>query len=323
MKSYVGCQLLTMMKGPGMTDGYEIVEHLLPLVSNWGRWGADDDLGTLNYLTDQHARAALRLPAAGRAVPCGRPLRPGPAAPGDGPLLHHMLATGAESPERGAHVQADWFGVQPHGTSITHLDALNHVSWHGQLYNGRSASVVTATRGGAFGSGERVSRGVVTRGVLLDIPESLGVGWVDPESPITARQLSASARECGADVRSGDVVIIRTGRDRRRAAGAAGAAEDELAGLDVDCLPWLHEREVALLGSEGLHEVVPARYPGLATPVHVLALVGMGLWLLDNLAVDELAAACQEAGRWEFLFVLSPIALKNSTGIPVNPLAVL
>jgi kynurenine formamidase len=323
MKSYVGCQLLTLMKGSAMTDGIAIVEGLLPRVSNWGRWGAQDDLGTLNYLTDKHARSALRLPAVGRTVTCGRPLRPGPTAGGDAPMLHHMLATGAESPERGAHVQADWFGLQPHGSSITHLDALNHVSWNGQLYNGRPAAVVTATRGGAFGSGERVSRGIVTRGVLLDIPELLGADWVEPASPITAEQLAACDRKCGTGVRSGDTVMIRTGRDRRLAAGAGRPAEGELAGVDIDCLPWLHEREVALLGAEGMHEVVPARYAGLATPVHVLALVGMGLWLLDNLALDELAAACRAAGSWEFLFMLAPIALKNSTGIPVNPLAVL
>jgi kynurenine formamidase len=305
-----------------MADGTELVERLLAKVSNWGRWGSRDDLGTLNYITGSHTRAALRLPAAGRTVPCGRPLRPGAGATGDPPLLHHMLAAGAEAPERGAHVQADWFGVQPHGASITHLDALNHLSWHGQLYNGRPASDVTASRGGGFGSGERVSRGVVTRGVLLDIPYLDGTDWVDPAEPITAGQLAACARKCGVDPRSGDAVIVRTGRDRRLASGPCTPRESELAGLDVDCLPWLHEHEVAMLASEGMQEVVPARYDDIATPVHVLALVGMGLWLLDNLAVDELARACGETGSWEFLFTVAPIALKNSTGIPVNPLAI-
>lgn len=305
-----------------MTEGGEVVARIIGQVSNWGRWGSEDDRGTLNYLTDAHTCAALSLPHLGRTVACGRPLRPGPAKPGDAPLQHHMLTAGADSPGRGAYILADWFGVQPHGASITHLDALNHLSWNSQLYNGQPASVVTAASGGAFASGERVSRGVVTRGVLLDIPDLLGTDWVDPGSPITAAQLEEAERESGLNVRRGDVLIVRTGRDRRLAEAGHGATEESFAGLDVDCLPWLHQREVALLGSDGMHDIVPAKYEDITTPVHVLALVAMGLWLLDNLAVEELARTCHELRSWEFLFVLSAIALKNSTGIPVNPLAV-
>jgi kynurenine formamidase len=234
-----------------------------------------------------------------------------------------MLTVGAESPPQGEYVLADWFGVQPHGLTITHLDALNHLTWHGKLYNGAPANVVTAARGGARGSAEHVGKGVVTRGVLLDVPASLGVEWIDPDSPITAAQLDACAETASVEVRPGDVVIIRTGRDRRlRAVPVTGSDGPDLGGLDVSCLPWLRERDVAILGSDGAHDVVPPRYAGVQTPIHVVALVGMGMWLLDNLAVEELAAVCRERGTWEFLFVLSPIALKNSTGVPVNPLAI-
>jgi kynurenine formamidase len=233
------------------------------------------------------------------------------------------LTAGADSSERGEHVLADWFGIQPHGLSITHLDALNHLSWHGEFYNGNSASSVTASRGGAFGSAELVSRGVVTRGVLLDVPAFCGVDWIEPDQPITADQLDACARAAGIEVGTGDVVIIRTGRDLRlRAKPPAPGRSPDLAGLDISCLPWLHERQVALLGSDAAHDVVPPRLEGVETPVHTIALVGMGMWLLDNLATDALARTCSELGSWEFLFVLSPIALKNSTGAPVNPLAI-
>ena len=110
-----------------MGEGADIVDSLMDRVSNWGRWGSDDDLGTLNHLTEQRARAALSLPKQGRTVACGRTLSPKPSSFGDPPLQHHMLSSGDESPTRGAHVMADWFGLQPHGAAITHLDALNHV----------------------------------------------------------------------------------------------------------------------------------------------------------------------------------------------------
>jgi kynurenine formamidase len=221
-------------------------------------------------------------------------------------------------------VLADWFGVQPHGLTITHLDALNHLTWHGQLYNGAAAGEVSTVKGGARGSAEHVARGVLTRGVLLDVPAALGLDWIEPASPVTAAQLDACASAASVEVRAGDVLIIRTGRDPRlRAAPVPGPAGPDLAGLDLDCLPWLRERDVAILGSDGAHDVVPARLSGVHTPVHVVSLVGMGMWLLDNLAVEELAAACRERGTWQFLFTMAPIALKNSTGVPVNPLVVL
>jgi kynurenine formamidase len=305
-----------------VANGVAIVERMMPQVSNWGRWGADDDLGTLNYATEARRQAALRIPALGRTVACGRSLTPRVTYPADAPLFHHMLTAGAEAPEHGAYILADWFGFQPHGASITHLDALNHMSWNGRLYNGVPAAVVTAARGGAFGSSERVSRGVVTRGVLLDVPRALGVDWIEPGSPITPSQLEACQQAASVEVTPGDAVIVRTGRDRRLRAGGATSSGTDLAGLDVDCLPWLHERQVAMLACEGVHDILPARYDDIATPVHVLALVGMGLWLIDNVSADELARACVGERSWQFLFVLSPISLKNSTGVPVNPLAI-
>jgi kynurenine formamidase len=306
-----------------VANGVAIVEKTMAQVSNWGRWGAEDDLGTLNHLTEARSQAALRLPTLGRVVACGRPMSPRVTHPGDLPLFHHMLTAGAEAPEHGAYPLADWFGLHPHGASITHLDALNHMAWNGQFYNGVPAAAVTAALGGPFGSGERVSRGVVARGVLLDAPLALGLDWIEPDSPITAAHLEACQQAAAVEVQPGDVVIIRTGRDRRlRERGAAASGSADMAGLDVACLPWLHEREVAMLACEGFHEVVPARYDDVETPVHVLALVGMGLWLIDNVAADGLAQACTDSQSWQFLFVLSAIALKNSTGIPVNPLAI-
>jgi len=306
-----------------MANGVEIVERIFAQVSNWGRWGVDDDLGTLNYVTQARRQAALRIPALGRTVACGRSITPRVAYPGDAPLLHHMLTAGADAPEHGAHTLLDWFGIHPHGASITHLDALNHVAWNGRLYNGVPAAAVTASRGGVFGSAELASRGVVTRGVLLDVPLALGVDWVEPDSPITASQLDQCQQDAALEVGPGDAVIIRTGRDhRRRAGGAAASADTALAGLDVDCLPWLRERETAIVACEGVHEILPARYDDIATPFHVLALVGMGLWMIDNLVVDELARTCANGRSWQFLFVVAPVALKNSTGVPVNPLAI-
>lgn len=310
-----------------MDAGQRIVEDLLREVSNWGRWGDDDDRGTLNLLTDAGARAALKTVRAGSTIPLGRSLGPRATMPGEAPVQHHMLATGSECPAEGEHVMADWFGLQPHGLSITHLDALNHMAWNGRLYNGAPASAVTALRGGAYGSAEHVSRGVVTRGILLDVPRALGHDWIDPARPIGAGHLDACLAYAGAEVRPGDAVLIRTGRDPWLAGpggGSRGVGDGlRLAGLDVDCLPWLHERDVAIMASDAVHDVVPGLLEGVGSPVHVVALVGMGLWLLDNLTLEELARRCEGLARWEFAFMMAPIALKNATGAPVNPLAVL
>jgi kynurenine formamidase len=205
---------------------------------------------------------------------------------------------------------------------MTHLDSLGHLFWNGQMYNGRPASAVGQMTGANEGSIEVAGGGVVTRGVLLDVPRALGVEWVAHDHRITPQDLEAAESLAGVAVRTGDAVLIRTGRDvARDARGPFLPMRDGAAGLSAACMPWLRERDVAVLGADAAHEAHPSPYSLLQFPVHVLGIVAMGLWLLDNAILEELACAAVEDGRWEFLLVLAPLKLQRGTGSVVNPIA--
>ncbi|HKA82882.1 MAG TPA: cyclase family protein [Acidimicrobiales bacterium] len=236
------------------------------------------------------------------------------------PALHHMihagdLAVGA----KGFDWSGDFIGVAFHGNSVSHVDALCHVFVDGQMYNGAPASEVTS--GGARRSSIDVAdSGIVGRGVLLDIPRLRGVDWLEPGDAIRSDELDAT----GVTVEEGDIVLVHTGRDRRRDRhGAWNSYVDGLAGLDAECARWLYDKDPAVLGADGVSDVMPGSDPEWPIPIHMCALVGMGIHLLDNLRLDLLADACAERGRSEFLFVVAPLRIGGGTGSPVNPIAIL
>jgi kynurenine formamidase len=283
-------------------------------LSNWGRWGDKDQLGTLNLLRPEHTVAAAALLRTGRRVSCARPLPTEPAVDNLRPVEHHMVGTATEG------YGADWFGMAPHGYATSHLDALCHIFWDGRLYGGRPAEIVTAH--GALELGiHQLADGVVGRGVLLDIPLELDVDALEPGTPITVDDLEAAEARAGVQVGTGDVLLVRTGRWRWRAEHGPWDPRAQLAGLHASCLPWLHEREVAVIGADTAQDVVPSGYR-MRNPVHLVGIVAMGLWLIDNCDLEPLLAACRERGRWSFLFTLAPLRIAGGTGSPVNPLAV-
>lgn len=300
------------------------VEGLLSSLSNWGRWGAHDQLGTLNHITDASRQAALQTVRSGRTVSCSRDISPRPSKENPSPLLHHMIASGDAAPDSGVGIAADWLGLAFHGYSVTHLDSLSHVFWNKLGYNGQPASDVSTVSGAATGSVEVAADGIVTRGVLLDLAGARGGQWLNPGEALTRADLENAEREACVTVGRGDVLLIRTGRDARRAVeGPIHPDHEGVAGLHVSCLPFLHEREIAVLGSDAIHDVIPSGIRGFEMPIHTVALVAMGLWLLDNAHLEELTRLCRDRGSWEFLSILAPLLLKRSTGSPVNPLAVL
>jgi kynurenine formamidase len=293
-------------------------------LSNWGRWGADDELGTVNLLTAQRAVDAAGRVRHGRVVPLGRVLRTTPAADNPQPLLHLMKSSGESAPELGGAHASDWLGFAYHGSAVTHLDAHSHQFWNGQMYNGRPATDVATRNGASTGSVQPLARGLVGRGVLLDFPLELQRGWLEPGEAIGPADLDRVAAAHGVQIAAGDLLLVRTGRDARAAVhGALDPVREGGAGLAMACLPWLREHDVAVLGSDVQADVMlPAGRPH-PMPVHAGALAVLGLPLLDNLLLEELATACAEQQRWDFLLTVAPLALHRATGSPVNPLAVL
>jgi kynurenine formamidase len=283
-------------------------------LSNWGRWGKDDQLGALNLITPAVTAAAAATVRSGRTVSCARALNTVAAPDNPSPATHHMIGTFTEG------WGADYVAVAPHGFATSHIDALCHVFHEGRLYNGYGAETVTAHGATRLGI-HHLRRGIVTRGVLLDIPALRGVDALEPGTPIFPDDLEDAERQAGVEVRSGDALVVRTGRWRWRDDHGPWDLATLAAGLDAACLPWLHRREVAALGSDGVSDVLPSRVEAVGMPIHTVAIVAMGLHLMDNLDLEALSTACAEEGRWEFLFTVAPLVLTRGTASPVNPLA--
>ncbi len=284
-------------------------------LSNWGRWGDDDQLGTLNLITREVTAAAAATVCVGRTVSCARPLDTAAAADNPSPVAHHMLGTATEG------YGADYLALAPHGYATSHIDALCHIFHEGRVYNGYPTEVVTAHGATRLGI-HHLRAGVVTRGVLLDIPALRGVDALEPGEPVFPEDLEAAEAQAGLRVRSGDALLVRTGRWRWRAAHGAWDLGTLAAGLDASCLPWLRARDVATLGSDGVSDVLPSRVGGVGMPIHTVAIVALGIHLMDNLDLDAVAEACAEERRWEFLLTVAPLVLRRGTASPVNPIAV-
>jgi kynurenine formamidase len=283
-------------------------------LSNWGRWGDDDQLGALNLITPEVTAAAAATVRTGRTVSCARPLDTVPSADNPSPVAHHMTGTATEG------MGADYFAIASHGFATSHLDALCHIFHEGRLYNGYPAEAVTAHGATKLGI-HRLHDGIVTRGVLLDLPALHGFDALEPGQPVFPEDLEAAEAKAALAVRPGDALLVRTGRWRRRATHGAWDVGQLAAGLDASCLPWLRERDVAALGSDGVSDVLPSRVDGVGMPIHTVVIVAMGVHLLDNLDLDALATACADEARWEFLLTVAPLVLRRGTASPVNPIA--
>ena len=304
---------------PGDVLGY------FAALSNWDRWGRDDLLGTLNYIGQAQRKAAISLAVDGTAVSCARVIRADANGTTAGQSLRFMAKGGESAPEHGWGEASEWIGFRYHGRTITHLDGLEHVFWDGYSYNGRSANEVTTEHGAIRGSTETLPNGsIIARGVLLDVPRSLGVDYVEPGVGVTPEQVLACERSEGIEIGPGDAIFIRTGLDEVERQHGGPYPGGRLAGVAPQCLPLLYERQIALLGGDGVNDARPAPPKGtkVSLPVHAVGIVAMGLWLLDNAYLEDLAQYCAQRGRWTFTLVVAALKIQGATGSPVNPIAI-
>jgi kynurenine formamidase len=298
-------------------------------LSNWGRWGDDDTRGTLNLITQECVRKAASLVREGITVSCAREVD-FTASPKEDPrrALHFMSHTGSNAAAHGGGGAIDWAILPLHGLTITHLDAHAHMFWDAKMYNGQDARMVTAEQGARRGSLAPAAGGIVGRGVLLDIAALHGVPWLGEGHEISAAELDDAARRQDVQLEPGDILMVRTGYGARRRTdpvtgdgGGPGDERPELPGLGAGSLPWMRAHDVAVAGTDTGTEARPSHYSWLA-PFHAVAMVAMGMWIVDNYDLEDLAQTCERLGRYEFMATIATIRLKNSTGSPVNPLAV-
>ena len=296
-------------------------------LSNWGRWGADDQRGTLNTVTPQTTLEAMRLVQEGVTVSCARTWDYQAASDADARRVpqHHMLSSGegfrpGEGPDR--QVATDYIGVAFHGRTVTHLDSLAHFMWDGRLYNGASSRLIRTTDGATSHAVINASGGIVTRGILVDAPLLRGAEAVEPGDGVGLADLEAARSRCGITPRAGDVLLLRTGQLGRRDRLGPLPAGSGSSGPLPELLPLLRASDVAVLGSDTGNDVEPTGYERFSNPVHQVGIVSLGMWILDNAWLDDLAAACQKRNRWEFLINILPLRIPNATGSPVNPIAV-
>lgn len=309
---------------PPTVEEYEGYKERL---SNWGRWGDTDQLGTLNHITPDARRNAASLVRAGRSVSMAYTLatRPGPRNPF--PVAHYM--------RRHGNIAWDYIGMNYHGLENTHIDALCHISTSdgddAQLFNGRPASDVAIT-GARSNSIDRFRDGIVTRGVLYDVPLFRGTDHVTMDTPVHGWELEDVAKSQGVEPQAGDAVIIRSGAASFFASpdsmntgsrGSATVPAPAAPGVHASALEFLYEHDASILVWD-LQDDSNHDYPvpgGGA--LHYITLPYMGLPLLDNANLEQVAEICEAESRWEFMFMCAPLVIFGGTGSPVNPLAVL
>jgi len=289
------------------------LEAMFRRCSNTGKWGANDELGTLNYITPAKRIAAAQLVKTGEVVSIGRDLTTRQSKTNGQPVVHMMMFSDANSPS-----VVDGFTIASHGMVVTHMDALCHFSWKDQFYNGRKRSDTLTPNGAKWGSIYAQRQGIFTRGVLLDVAAARGVRWYNPDEYVTVADFEAAETRQRVRVGSGDALFVRTGMERME----AEQGEQDIyprAGLHAECAEWMHDRQVSVYGGDCI-EKLPYPSESFTSAVHMIVLASMGLPILDWPSLTELARTCERLGRWDYLLTTAPLRLPGGTASPINPL---
>ena len=297
--------------------------RLMSQLSNWNRWGADDQMGAVNLITPAKRKQALQLVREGASFSMARNAETKEAVDNPAPIVRKTtrVGRGQQPGSGGIGGTSDTFFISYHGYVHTHMDTLCHFLYDGKMYNGYSQDEVTE-EGAGKNSIINFKNGIITRGVLMDMARYKGVDYLEPGTPIYPEDLEGWEKKAGVKVRAGDVMIVRTGRwARRDAKGPWSIQQVGLAGLHMSCAKWLHARDVAILGGDGAQDVLPSGVEGISQPIHALCIVGMGMPIFDNCDLELVGRECEKRGRWEFLVTASPAAVPGGTGSVLNPIA--
>lgn len=289
----------------------EEFDAMFQQIKNWNRWGANDQLGSVNLITEAKRKDALKLARSGLTVS----------------LVHNPLTDKADdnaSPfehTMNAGFTTDTYRVSYHGYSHSHLDALCHILYKDQTYNGYARAEVNTAKGCTKLGIDNLKQGVITRGVLIDIPRLKGVEYLEPGTAIYQEDVEAWEKMAKVKIASGDAILLRTGRWARRAKVGPWAVGRNAAGFHASIVPWIKARGVAIVGSDAASEVTPTLVAGVNLPVHTLLITALGINILDNQDLEQLAETAAKLKRWEFMITINPMPITGGTGSPLNTIA--
>jgi kynurenine formamidase len=282
-------------------------------LSNWGRWGPDDQLGAVNLMTDAKRREAAALVETGTTVSLAHDFLTDKAVDASEPYDLQM-SVNPEGQNSGDRIE-----VYFHGVTFSHLDGLCHVFYKDKVYNGFDFQKIVTKQGCSRMGTTAMKDGLVTRAILVDMPRLKGVPYLEPGTKLYREDIEAWERQAGVRLGPGDALLLRTGRWAHR---AVHGPTRTMSGWDASVMPFLAERDIALLGADSVHEA-PDSVPGLnVNPIHRFAIVARGMNLLDNLDLETAAETAARLNRWEFMIVVAPLRVPGGTGSPVNPIAI-
>lgn len=286
-------------------------DEMFRRISNWGRWGQDDQLGSANLVTPAKRKQAAALVKNGLSVSLAHNPLTERADDNASPFEHTM--------NRGFTM--DTYKVSYHGYAHSHIDALCHILYKDQTYNGYARADVNTEKGCTKLGIDFLKNGIVTRGILIDIPRLKGLPYLEPGTPVYVEDLEAWETKASLKIGRGDAILLRTGRwARREAVGPWSVGRNE-AGFHASVAPWIKARGVAFVGSDDAVDVVPSLVDGINLPVHTLLITALGINLLDNQDLEAVARTAAKLNRWEFMLTLAPVPVTGGTGFPVNALA--
>jgi kynurenine formamidase len=298
-------------------------DRLMQELSNWGRWGKDDQMGAVNLITPAKRKEALAGVKDGVSVTMAHRAEIEPALDNQRPITRVMMNTGRGNAPGSAPPEisgaSDSITIAYHGFVHTHMDAFCHRAFKGLMYNGVPMTEVNeaaCNRGSVFAWKD----GIISRGILMDIPRLKGVDYLEAGTRIYPEDLDAWAKQARLTIRPGDIVLIRTGRWALRDAKGPYNT-NQLAGLYMTSAAWLRKHDVAILGSDAAQDVHPSGIEGITEPIHALVLVAMGMPIFDNLDLEAVAREAARRNRWEFLVTASPLSVPGATGSALNPIA--
>ena len=286
-------------------------DELFQQIKNWGRWGPNDQLGSANLVTAAKRKQAASLAKQGETVSLAHNPLTDRAEDNANPFEHTML--------RGNNM--DRYAVSYHGYAHSHIDALCHILYKDQTYNGYARADVNTDKGCTKLGIENLKNGIVTRGILIDIARLRNVPYLEPGTAVYVEDLEAWEKKAGVKIASGDAVLLRTGRWARREKLGPWNVGQSAAGLHASVAPWIKARGVAFLGSDAAEDVTPSMVEGIALPIHTLMITALGINLLDNQDLEALGETAARLNRWEFMLTIAPVPVTGGTGFPLNAIA--